>query len=94
MNRVGKYAKILLMSALVLVFLAACTSHPNEEQIKVLEETKSAALSAEKACADKKQERNALEANLDTKKTELEKVKAEKAKVLEKVEQKKATLEN
>ena len=90
MKWVGKYAKIVMMSALVLAFLVACTSHPNEEQVQALEETKAAALAAEKNCSDKKQERKALEAKLETKKAELAKVQAEKAKVLQKVEQKSA----
>ncbi len=90
MKWVGKYAKILIMSALVLTFLIACTSHPDEDQIQALEETKTAALAAEKTLAEKKQERKALEAKLEAKKTELEKVKAEKAKVLQKLEQKAA----
>lgn len=90
MKWVGKYAKILFMSTLVLIFLIACTSHPDEEQIQALEETKAAALAAEKTLAEKKQARKELEAKLEAKKAELEKVKAEKAKVLQKVEQKTA----
>jgi septal ring factor EnvC (AmiA/AmiB activator) len=78
------------MTILVLTFFIACTSHPNEEQIQALEETKTAALAAEKTLADKKQERKDLEAKLSTKKTELANVKAEKEKVLQKLEQKKA----
>ena len=88
MKWVGKYAKILVMSALVLTFLIACTSHPNEEQIQALEETKTAALAAEKTLADKKQERKDLEAKLEAKKAELAKAQAEKVTVLQKVEQK------
>ena len=43
MKWIGKYAKISIMAILVLTFLIACTSHPNEEQIQALEETKTAA---------------------------------------------------
>ncbi|MCK5033604.1 MAG: hypothetical protein KAS18_08215 [Calditrichia bacterium] len=88
MKWIGKYAKISIMAILVLTFLVACTSHPNEEQIQALEETKTAALAAEKTLADKKQERKDLEAQLEAKKTELVKVKAEKEKVMQKLEQK------
>ena len=88
MKWIGKYAKISIMAILVLTFLIACTSHPNEEQIQALEETKTAALAAEKTLADKKQERKDLEAQLEAKKTELVKVKAEKEKVMQKLEQK------
>ena len=90
MKWIGRYAKISIMTILVLTFFIACTSHPNEEQIQALEETKTAALAAEKTLADKKQERKDLEAKLSTKKTELANVKAEKEKVLQKLEQKKA----
>ncbi len=93
MKWIGKYAKIMIMSALVLIFLIACTSHPDEEQIQALEETKTAALAAEKTLAEKKQARKDLEAKLEAKKAELVKVKAEKEKVLQKVEQK-AAVEN
>jgi len=88
MKWIGKYAKISIMAILVLTFLIACTSHPDEEQIQALEETKSAALAAEKTLADKKQERKDLEANLEAKKAELAKVKTEKEKVMQKLEQK------
>ena len=53
-----------------------------------MEETKTAALADEKTLADKKQERKDLEAQLEAKKTELVKVKAEKEKVMQKLEQK------
>lgn len=88
MKWIGKYVKISLMAILVLAFLVACSSHPNEEQIQALEETKTAALAAEKTLADKKQERKDLESRLAAKKTELAKVKAEKEKVMQKLEQK------
>lgn len=93
MKLVGKYVKIVFMSGLLLIFLIACTSHPNEEQIQALEETKAAALAAEKTLAEKKQERKALEAKLEAKKAELAKVQAEKAKVMEKLEQQSTTEE-
>ena len=88
MKWIGKYAKISIMTILVLTFFIACTSHPNEEQIQALEETKTAALAAEKTLADKKQERKDLEAQLTAKKTELAKVQAEKEKVMQKLEEK------
>ena len=91
MKWIGKYVKISLMAILVLAFLVACSSHPNEEQIQALEETKTAALAAEKTLADKKQERKDLESQLAAKKTELAKVKAEKETVMQKLEQKQAT---
>lgn len=91
MKWIGKYTKILVMAILVLAFFVACTSHPDEEQIKALEETKAAALAAEKTLADKKQERKDLESQLAAKKSELAKVKAEKEKVMQKLEQQQET---
>lgn len=91
MKWIGKYVKISVMAILVLMFLVACSSHPDEEQIQALEETKAAALAAEKTLADKKQERKDLESQLEAKKTELAKVKAEKEKVMQKLEQNQAT---
>ena len=91
MKWIGKYAKISLIAVLTLAFLIGCTWHPGEEEIKALEETKTAALAAEKTLADKKQERKDLEAKLEAKKAELAKVKAEKEKVMQKLQQKQAT---
>lgn len=82
--------RILLSVALFAGFLASCASHPDEDQIKALEETKAAALSAEQTLAQKKQERSDLEAKLATKKAELEKVKKEKELVLQRLAEKQA----
>ena len=91
MKWIGKYAKISIMAVLVVAFLAGCTWHPGEEDIQALEETKTAALAAEKTLSDKKTERKDLEAKLEAKKAELVKVKAEKEKVMQKLEQQQAT---
>jgi septal ring factor EnvC (AmiA/AmiB activator) len=82
--------KFILSVMMAVGIVASCASHPDEEQVRALEETKEAALSAEKTLADKKRERSDLESKIATKKAELEKVKAEKAKVLQKLEAKKA----
>jgi septal ring factor EnvC (AmiA/AmiB activator) len=82
--------KLLLALCMVVGLLAACSSSPDEEQIKMLEETKTAALAAEQTLADKKQEASDLEAKCQAKKQELEKVKKEKAMVMQKLEAKKA----
>ena len=80
--------RILLSIGLLAGVLASCASHPDEEQIKALEETKAAALSAEQSLAKKKQESSDLEAKLEAKKAELEKVKKEKELVLQRLEEK------
>ena len=85
-------SKLRLLLALFMVagLLAACSSSPDEEQIKMLEETKTAALAAEQTLADKKQEASDLEAKCQAKKQELDKVKKEHEMVLQKLEAKKA----
>ena len=88
MKIVSNWVKFILSACLLIGILASCASHPDEEQTKALEETKTAALSAEKSLADKKQEKSALEAKVEAKKAELEKVKAEKENVLKKLEEK------
>ena len=81
---------VVLVVLLFLGILFSCAKKPNEEQIQALEETKAAALSAEKSLAEKQKERSELEATLAAKKKELEDVKMEKDKVLEKLEAQKA----
>jgi len=80
--------RITLSVALFAGFLASCASHPDEDQIKALEETKAAALSAEQTLAQKKQESSDLQAKLTAKKEELEKVKREKELVLQRLAEK------
>jgi septal ring factor EnvC (AmiA/AmiB activator) len=82
--------RIFLSVLLFAGFLISCASHPDEDQIKALEETKAAALSAEQTLAQKKQESSDLTAQLEAKKAELEKVKKEKELVLQRLEEKKA----
>jgi septal ring factor EnvC (AmiA/AmiB activator) len=84
-----------IVSALVIgSLMVGCTSHPDEEQIKTLEETKSAALSAEKTLADKKKERADLEKQVEAKKAELAKVKAEKERVQQKLQARQGEMNN
>ena len=84
--------RVFLCIGLLAGLLASCASHPDEDQIKALEETKAAALSAEQALAQKKQESSDLAAKLEAKKAELEKVKKEKELVLQRLEQKKSEM--
>lgn len=73
--------KAVVLVAIVAAFFAistGCTSHPNDEQIRVMEETRSAALAAEQKLADKRQECAQLESQLAAKKRELDKVKQER----------------
>jgi septal ring factor EnvC (AmiA/AmiB activator) len=90
MKFLSRWLKITLSVALFAGFLASCASHPDENQIKALEETKAAALSAEQTLAQKKQAASDLEAKLAAKKQELEKVKKEKELVLQRLAEKNA----
>jgi len=80
MRFVKKITHVLLVStfAASLIFATSCTRRPNEEQIKKLEETRAAALSAEQKLEQKRQERQTLEQQLNQKKQELDKVKKQK----------------
>ncbi len=72
--------------ALSLLLSTGCARHPNEEQIRVLEETRAAALAAEKQLEEKRQERMRLEKQLEEKKQMLEKAKKERDEVKQRVE--------
>ena len=82
--------KLILAALVIVAIIGGCASHPDEEQIQMLEETKSAALAAEQTLAQKKQEASELAAKCEAKKAELEKVKKEKESVMKKLEEKQA----
>ena len=75
--------KLLVISLFLIIGLSltSCGWKPSEEEIQTLEETRSAALDAEKTQQEKKAEADDLQSQVDSKKAELEKVKAEKVKV-------------
>jgi septal ring factor EnvC (AmiA/AmiB activator) len=72
-------AVCLLLVAFVLV--AGCSRHPNEQELKALEETEQAALAAEGKAADCAKEKASLEQQLAEKKQKVEKMTQEKATV-------------
>ena len=80
MNRLNKIRAVVLVMIITafLVISTGCSSHPNEEQIRVMEETRSAALAAEQKLADKRQECGQMESQLASKKRELDRVKQER----------------
>jgi len=76
---------IAILSAVVMLMvtfvITGCSRHPNEEQLRQLEETKQAALAGEEsqaACANEKAE---LEKQLAESKQKLEKMEQEKESV-------------
>lgn len=72
---------LAILFGVATISLTSCGWKASEEEKQQLEETRDAALSAEKTLADKKAEKADLEAKVAAKKAELEKVKADKASV-------------
>ena len=87
------FFKIITISAL-LFLMASCGWKASEEEIQTLEETRSAALAAEKTQQDKKAEADDLQRQVDAKKAELDRVKAEKEKVSKALEARKTAESN
>ena len=69
---------MIVFASIAMLSLSSCKWKPSEEQVKTLEETKAAALSAEKTLAQKKTERQDWEKKVAAKKTELQKLQADK----------------
>ncbi len=81
MSRVKKLVSVLLVGlfSFSLVLSSGCTSHPNEEQIQMMEEARSACLAAEQKLSETQQERQQLEKQLSEKKATLEDLQQDKA---------------
>ncbi len=75
---------VAAVGSLILAF--SCTKHPNEEQIRQMEETRSAALSAEQKLEEVRQQRQDLEDQLAQKEQERDKVCADRDAVKERLE--------
>ena len=76
---------MIVLFSISMLSITGCGWKASEEDIKALEETKEAALAAEKSLEGKTSERMDLEKKVAAKKAELEKVKADKEKVKMKV---------
>ncbi|MEL6820183.1 MAG: hypothetical protein AAFP70_00380 [Calditrichota bacterium] len=76
---------VIALAAAALFLTSACSSHPNEEQIRAMEEARSAALSAEQKVADCNSEKSALDNKLSSTQAELQRVKDEKAAMMERL---------
>jgi septal ring factor EnvC (AmiA/AmiB activator) len=79
---------VLLLSVSVFtagVMLTGCSRHPNEKQMKALEESTAAVAASEDKVAQLEKENAELKAKLAEKQQELKNVQAEKAKILSQV---------
>jgi len=81
MNAVKKLKNTVLMAVIggSLILSVGCTKHPNEEQIRVMEETRQAALSAEQKLDETTQMRKQKENELSGSQQKVDKVKKQKA---------------
>jgi len=83
-----KLKAVGVVTIVAMLFISTgCSRHPSEEQIRVLEEARSAALAAEQKLADKRQECAQLDTELAGKKRELDRVKQEREDVKRRLEQ-------
>jgi hypothetical protein len=84
-EKVRKVVLVLVVGgALTLSF--SCHGHPNDEQIRVMEETRSAALSAEQKLEETKKQCQDLENELAQKQQRAQKAKDQKAAVEQRVQ--------
>jgi len=74
-------ALLVIATFLVSFFMLGCTKHPNEKQLKALDETKSAALAAEAKQATCDKDKLSYQSQLAQKKQALEAMKQEKTAV-------------
>ena len=81
MRNMLRISGVLAAVALYVFAIAGCGGGPNENQLKLLEETKAAALAAENAQADCESNKAKLESDLATAKDKLAKMQQEKADV-------------
>lgn len=88
MKIVSKFKAVVLVAIVAAFFVIStgCSRHPNEEQIRAMEEARSAALAAEQKLADKRQECDQLESQLADKKKELDAVKQEREDIKKRLE--------
>jgi hypothetical protein len=76
---VRAFVVVMLVASLLLsFFVLGCTRHPNEKQLKALEDTKSAALAAEAKQTTCDRDKRSLQSQLAEKKQKLEAMKQEK----------------
>lgn len=89
MFKLKRAVSLLVLVGFVFSVLAitGCTRYANEKQLQTLDETKTAALSAEQKVEDLKAEKAKLQKELEAQKTKLEGVKTEKEVVQQRLSQ-------
>lgn len=78
MKSVNKLLVALAISGFIMLSFG-CTKHPNEDQIRVMEETRSAALAAEQKIQDLENQKKQLESQLAGENKKVDGVKKDKA---------------
>jgi septal ring factor EnvC (AmiA/AmiB activator) len=86
MKHSKRFAGLFLAVVFALSIMTSCTQHPNEDEIRAMEEAKTAALEAEKELQTKKSERQKLEEQLRQKQAERDAAKRELEAVKKNVE--------
>lgn len=76
---------LVFSSFALLLAISGCTKRPSEEELSKLEEAKAAAESAERKLEELKQERIALEGQVQAKEEELRKNEAERDELKQKM---------
>ena len=87
MLRKHNFMRVVLVAATLAVVSVGCTKRPSEEELAKLEQATAAAEAAERKLAELRQERMALEQQLEMKKQELGQHEAERDDLKQKMEE-------
>ena len=93
MKLMKRFMALTLAGLFAISLLASCASHPSEEEVKVMEESKTAALSAEQEYQAKQKESKDLENQVKAKERERDAAKRELEAVNKRLEDAKSKTE-
>ena len=91
MNGIKKIASLIFAGVFALSLVAGCSSNPSEEEVKSMEEAKSAAISAESTHQDTQKERKDLENQVSAKEADRDAAKREYEAVKKRLEEQNQT---
>ena len=91
MNGIKKIASLIFAGVFALSLVAGCSSNPSEEEVKSMEEAKSAAISAESTHQDMQKERKDLENQVSAKEADRDAAKREYEAVKKRLEEQNQT---